>query len=246
MKKKHNSQADKGFLWIYGQHAVEAALANPNRQKGKIRSVRPLPDSQTHGVAVEIVSKPELDSLCPEGAVHQGIAMQVKPLAPVFLDDVLKEKRQREVLLILDQVTDPHNIGAILRSAAAFNASAVLLADAHAPEETPTLVKSSCGGIEVVPLIRVSNLARAMETLKKNGFWILGLDGKAKKSVFEEKLPDKTAFVLGSEGEGLRRLTEENCDLLIKLPISPKMESLNVSNAAAIALYEFSRQKASV
>lgn len=117
MKKKHNSQADKGFLWIYGQHAVEAALANPNRQKGKIRSVRPLPDSQTHGVAVEIVSKPELDSLCPEGAVHQGIAMQVKPLAPVFLDDVLKEKRQREVLLILDQVTDPHNIGAILRSA---------------------------------------------------------------------------------------------------------------------------------
>ena len=246
MKKKHTSPMEKGFLWIYGQHAVEAALANPSRKKIKIKSVRPLSDSLTHNIPVEIVPRQDLDFLCSEEAVHQGIAMQVAPLEPVFLDDILNKNNNKEVLLILDQVTDPHNIGAILRSAAAFNASAVILADAHAPEETPALVKSSCGGIEIVPLIRVPNLARAMETLKKNGFWILGLDGKAQKSISEEKLPDKTAFVLGSEGDGLRRLTEENCDLLIKLPISPKMESLNVSNAAAIALFEFNRQKASV
>ena len=246
MKKKHNSSTERSFLWIYGQHAVEAALANPNRRKIKIKSVRPVPNSLAQDIPVEIVSKQTLDLLCSESAVHQGIALQALPLAPVSLESVSEKNVSKDVILILDQVTDPHNIGAILRSAAAFNASAIILADAHAPEETPALVKASCGGIEVVPLIRVSNLVRAIETLKKNGFWILGLDGKAKRSISEEKLPDKTAFVLGSEGEGLRRLTEENCDLLIKLPISKRMESLNVSNAAAIALYEFNRQKTSL
>ena len=142
---------------------------------------------------------------------------------------------------MLDQVTDPHNIGAILRSAAAFEAAAVILPDANAPEESGTLAKSACGGLEIVPLIRVPNLVRAIETLKKVGFWVIGLDGSAKKTMAQDKLPAKTVFILGSEGDGLRRLTAENCDYMLKLPISDKMESLNVSNAAAIALYEFNR-----
>lgn len=241
MKKNHIIQKENGLFWLYGQHAVEAALLNPIRKKFKIKSVKPLSDSFTRGIPTQIVSRKEIDAICPEGAVHQGIALQVAPLPLKSIDEFLSESRKQDVLLILDQVTDPHNIGAILRSAVAFDASAVIIADSHAPQETATLVKSSCGGIEIIPLIRVLNLVRAMELIKKNGYWILGLDGKAKGTISQGKLPEKTAFVLGSEGDGLRRLTEENCDTLIKLPISPKMESLNVSNAGAIALYEYRR-----
>lgn len=246
MKKNQSSHKENALFWLYGQHAVEAAIQNPIRKKFKIKSIKPLPDSFTQGISAQVVSRNEIDSLCPEGAVHQGIVLQVAPLPLKNIDEFLSENKKQDVILILDQVTDPHNIGAILRSAAAFDASAVIVADSHAPQETATLVKSSCGGIEVVPLIRVPNLARAMELIKKNGYWILGLDGKAKGTVTQGKLPEKTAFVLGSEGDGLRRLTEENCDTLIKLPISPKMESLNVSNAAAIALYEYRRTFPSV
>lgn len=246
MKKNYPSHKENGLFWLYGQHAVEAALQNPIRKKIKIKSVKPLLDSFTQHIPTQIVSRAEIEALCPEGAVHQGIALQVAPLPLKNIEEILSENKKQDVLLILDQVTDPHNIGAILRSAAAFDASAVIIADSHAPQETSTLVKSSCGGIEIVPLIRVPNLARAMELIKKNGYWILGLDGKAKGTITQGKLPEKTAFVLGSEGSGLRRLTEENCDTLIKLPISPKMESLNVSNAAAIALYEYRRVFSSV
>ena len=143
----------------------------------------------------------------------------------------------------MDQVTDPHNIGAILRSAAAFDAMAVVIPDAGAPEESAVLAKSACGALEIVPLIRVTNLARSMQQLKDAGFWCLGLDGYAKEYISDKKLPARTAFILGSEGDGMRRLTAENCDYTIKLPMSDKMESLNVSNAAAVALYEFYRQK---
>lgn len=241
MKKNQSSHKENALFWLYGQHAVEEAIKNPIRKKFKIKSVKPLSVSFTQGIPAQVVSRNEIDSLCPENAVHQGIVLQVAPLPLKNIDEFLSENKKQDVILILDQVTDPHNIGAILRSAAAFDASAVIVADSHAPQETATLVKSSCGGIEVVPLIRVPNLARAMELIKKNGYWILGLDGKAKGTITQGKLPEKTAFVLGSEGDGLRRLTEENCDTLIKLPISHKMESLNVSNAAAIALYEYRR-----
>ncbi len=233
-----------GTLWLYGHHAVVAALQNPSRDKLLLKMTKEamLPESVIGKVQAQVVSRQEIDSLAGVGAVHQGLALQVKPLAPMALDEVIADVPQKAVVLILDQVTDPHNIGAILRSAAAFNALAVILPDAGAPEESATLAKSACGALEIVPLIRVTNLARAMQQLKDAGFWCLGLDGYAKEFISDKKLPAKTAFVLGSEGDGMRRLTAENCDYTIKLPISDKMESLNVSNAAAVALYEFYRQ----
>ncbi len=145
-------------------------------------------------------------------------------------------------VLLLDQVTDPHNVGAILRSAAAFDVGAVIVTDRNAPQESGVMAKAASGALEVVPLIAVTNLVQAIETLKKSGYWIAGLDGAARKAIHEAKLDNKTALVLGAEGAGLRRLTTEHCDFLVKLPISDKMESLNVSNAAAVAMYELYRR----
>ena len=234
-----------GNLWLYGHHAVVEALKNPNRQKTMLKMTKEsvLPDNIIGAVAHQIVSRQEIDSLIGPNAVHQGLALQVKPLPQQTLDDVIDNVPDKAVVLILDQVTDPHNIGAILRSAAAFDALAVILPDACAPEENATLAKSACGALEIVPLVRVTNLVRAMQQLKDAGFWCLGLDGYAHEFISDKKLPARTAFILGSEGDGMRRLTAENCDYTIKLPISEKMESLNVSNAAAVALYEFYRQR---
>jgi len=234
-----------GNLWLYGHHAVVAALQNPNREKIQLKMTKEsvLPDKIIGKTNAGIVSRQEIDSLTGQNAVHQGLALQVKPLPQKTLDEVLQKIPDKAVILILDQVTDPHNIGAILRSAAAFDAVAVVIPDAGAPEESAVLAKSACGALEIVPLVRVTNLARAMQQLKDEGFWCLGLDGYAKEYISDKKLPARTAFVLGSEGEGMRRLTAEKCDYTIKLPMSDKMESLNVSNAAAVALYEFYRQK---
>jgi len=239
MKKSKNN----GTLWLFGHHPVVAALQNPNRDKLLLKMTKDsaLPSDLIQNVSVQIVPRQEIDALAGPGAVHQGLALQVKPLQEPLLDDILEKVQDKSVVLILDQVTDPHNIGAILRSSAAFNALAVIIPDANAPQESAVLAKSACGALEVVPLIRVTNLVRAMQQLKELGFWCLGLDGYATQLIGDKKLPDKCAFVLGSEGDGMRRLTAENCDYTIKLPISDKMESLNVSNAAAIALYEFNR-----
>lgn len=143
--------------------------------------------------------------------------------------------------MVLDQVTDPHNVGAVLRSAAAFGALAVVVPDRHAPDETGTLAKSASGALERMPLVRVSNLVRALEQLKDGGFWIAGLAAEGTTTLAQAKLSGKTALVLGSEGEGLRRLTREHCDYLVRLPMTDAVESLNVSNAAAVALYELIR-----
>ncbi len=240
---KKNKQ--KSTFWLYGHHVVMAALRNENREKIEIRLTNEsgIDKKLLKNLPVKVVSKQELDSLLPPGAIHQGVALSVKPLEPVYIEDIVRltQSKERSVLLILDQVTDPHNIGAILRSSAAFNADAVILPDANAPEETGTLAKSACGALESIPLVRVANLVRAIQELKDAGYWVLGLDGYATQFITDNKLPNKTVFVLGSEGEGMRRLTAEKCDYTIKLPISDKMESLNVSNAAAIALYEFYR-----
>ena len=242
VNKKSNSN------WIYGHHAVTAALQNPNRKNILIKMTKDcqFDKALAQKTPIQIVSRQEIDSLFNAGVVHQGIALQTSPLPPVSIEDIIEktEAEEKTVILMLDQVTDPHNIGALLRSSAAFGAAAVILSDAGAPEENnSTMAKSACGGLEIVPLVRVSNLARTIERLQKAGFWVLGLDGYAKKLINEDTLPAKTVFVLGSEGDGMRRLTAEKCDYLIKLPISENMESLNVSNAGAIALYEFYRQK---
>ncbi len=240
-RKADNSRS----YWLYGLHAVRAALANPKREVRRLVATHQTleklgEDWQERKLGAETLSPQEIERLLPKDAVHQGAALEVTPLPERSLEEYLAHATPQKPLLLLDQVTDPHNVGAILRSAAAFDVGAVIVTRDHAPQESATLAKASSGGIEIVPMITVTNLTQCMETLKKNGYWCVGLDGQAKQTLAEAKLDHKTALVLGAEGAGLRRLTSERCDLLVRLPISPIMESLNVSNAAAVALYALS------
>ncbi|TXH32222.1 MAG: 23S rRNA (guanosine(2251)-2'-O)-methyltransferase RlmB [Rhodospirillaceae bacterium] len=247
----------QGPYWLFGHHAVSAALANPRRRIQRLVHLSgeaPLEGSLADGSLAdqdpdrilppwEPIDRPVLERLLPEGAVHQGIAARVAPLPEIDLYEIcdLAQSRQEVRLLILDQVTDPHNVGAILRSAAAFGALAVILTERHAAPETGTLAKAASGALEVVPLVRVGNLARAMEQLKEAGFWLAGLAAEGRSDLAGAKLSGKVGLVLGAEGPGLRRLTRDHCDLLVRLPTSGPISHLNVSNAAAVALYELVR-----
>lgn len=230
---------------LYGKHAALAALANPMRKIKRVMVTKNTRDELGDKVFsavknIQIMDAKKLDDILPREAVHQGIALECDAINQPQLQEFLAANNNKP-LLVLDQVSDPHNVGAILRSAAAFDAGAVIATDRNAPQESGVMAKSASGALEIMPLISVGNLAQAIEHLKKAGYWIYGLDGEAKQTIAEAKLDKKTALVLGAEGRGLRRLTAERCDGLIRLPISPKMESLNVSNAAAVALYELSR-----
>jgi 23S rRNA (guanosine2251-2'-O)-methyltransferase len=225
--------------WLYGVHAVRAALANPARICHRLllteeaaRDWRPIGK-----VRAEVVERMTIDSVLPNGTVHQGVALLAEPLEEVGLEDVLFGAADNAILVLLDQVTDPHNVGAILRSSAVFGAAAVIQTDRHAAAATATLAKSASGALEQVPLVRVVNLARAIKQLQDAGYWVVGLDGQAQRTVAEALRPGKVALVLGAEGDGLRRLTIENCDDLGRLPSAGDFASLNVSNAAAVALY---------
>jgi len=228
--------------YLFGKHAVLAALENPARKCRRVlMTVQTKKEMGEFGkIPVSIVEASHLHSLLPPGTVHQGIALEVEPLEQPTIHDILDEADRP--IVVLDQVTDPHNVGAILRSAAAFDAAAVIVTDRHAPQESGVMAKAASGAMETVPLVTVGNLSQALEILKKAGYWIAGLNGAAEQTIDEAKLDAKTALVLGAEGEGMRRLTTERCDFLVKLPMSDKMESLNVSNAAAVALYELYRK----
>jgi 23S rRNA (guanosine2251-2'-O)-methyltransferase len=250
-RKQHQSGSKSGpkpqggqgkSYWLYGLHAVKAALTNKRRVIRRAVATsgaleRLAAGFEERNIQPKLVSAHEVGALVGADAVHQGVALEVQMLPDVALEDVLASLKEAKPLILLDQVTDPHNVGAILRSAAAFGAGAVISPRDHAPQETAVMAKASSGGIEIVPLVTVTNLAQCMETLKKHDYWCVGLEGEAKQTITQAKLSRKTALVMGTEGKGLRRLTAERCDLLVKLPISPQMESLNVSNAAAIALY---------
>ncbi|HLJ62558.1 MAG TPA: 23S rRNA (guanosine(2251)-2'-O)-methyltransferase RlmB [Stellaceae bacterium] len=239
--------------WIYGRHAVAAALANPARSARRVvalgesaeglKALLATARARVPPSGVEILERRFLEALLPPGAVHQGVALAVEPLPAPDLEEILRalEKTKREVILILDQVTDPHNIGAILRSAAAFSARAVITLEHGAPPVTGVLAKAASGALETVALLRVTNLARALDRLKEEGFWCVGLEEEGTQVLAALDLPPLIALVLGGEGSGLRRLTRERCDFLARLPTAPDFPSLNVSNAAAIALYELAR-----
>lgn len=231
--------------WIYGRHAVIAALNNPRRAPGRLVATQEaaarlradLPDA-----APEILNRADIDALLPDLAVHQGIALSVSPPAPVPLEELLADSTT-QTIVVLDQVTDPHNVGAVLRSAAAFGAAAVVVHDRSAPPSAGALSKAASGALDLVPLIRVPNLARALEQIASAGFWSIGFDGDATASLTEVPLDHRIALVLGAEGSGLRRLTRDACDHLVRIPTPGALATLNVSNAAAIALYETARRR---
>lgn len=232
--------------WIWGWHAVEAALANPRRAApvrllASSERARQIEHRFGRPKTLEIVEPQVIAQTLPQGAVHQGVALRPGALEDVGLDDF--PGGPGAVLLMLDQVTDPQNVGAILRSAAAFGAQGVILQDRHAPKLTGALAKAAAGAVEKLPVARVVNLSRALEQLSDAGWRTVGLTGAAERPLAEALDGRPTVLVLGSEGEGLRRLVSEHCDELAKIPMPGGFESLNVSAAAAVALYEAARPR---
>lgn len=235
-----SGRASSGAVRFWGRHAVEAALKNPDRRHRKLWATREgiasLDGELPADFPIEYAQGADLGRLVARDAPHQGLVLDCDALPDLWLEDVLEGSPARP-LLVLDQVTDPHNVGAIMRSAAAFNACAIVTQDRHAPPESGTLAKSASGALEIVPWVRVVNLARALEDIAEAGYWRIGLDGSAKLTLAEAIPAGPVALVLGAEGEGMRHNVMQHCDALARLPINEAMESLNVSNAAAIALY---------
>ena len=239
-------------LFLYGRHAVTAAIYNFRRKISTLYATRETADelkkicldAQRDPQLIKIVERRDIDKLLPADAVHQGFAAAVKELETYTLEDIcdLAETKQNCHILILDQVTDPQNIGAIIRSCVAFDTLALIVQDKNSPTESGAMAKASAGMIECLPLVRVTNLSRATESLKKAGFWIVGMDGYATTTIDKLNTSGKIAIIMGSEGKGMRRLVEESCDTTVRLPISEKVESLNVATAAAIALYELNKR----
>jgi 23S rRNA (guanosine2251-2'-O)-methyltransferase len=238
-KKSHQSHGTANRPRFWGKHAVAAALDNPDRKVLRAWTTREAAGFMRFpkDVQVTLAEASDLGRLVPNDAPHQGVVVEVEPLDEAWLDDVLAEAPERAILLVLDQVTDPHNVGAILRSAAAFGAVAIVTQDRHSPPESGALAKAASGALERVPWVRVVNLARALEQIGEAGFWRIGLAGDAEADLKDALGSLRVALVLGAEGPGLRQNSREHCDALAKLPISESIESLNVSNAAAIALY---------
>ncbi len=237
-------------LWLYGEHAVLAALGNPRRRVHRLVLSRAAAKSHereigarldTRRTAIEVRVEPNREAfsaLLPDAAVHQGLAAEVSPLAQPGLADLeTGPEGRRSLLVLLDQVTDPQNVGAILRSASAFGALAVLAPERNAADETGALAKAASGALEAIPYIRVVNLVRTLEQLKDQGYWCLGLGAEAGETIDRVTPGNRVALVLGAEGSGLRRLTREHCDFLARLPTRGPVDQLNVSNAAAVALY---------
>ena len=222
-------------LRIYGLHSVAAALKNPDRIVHRLLATRNALQrlGTSRGPEPEIVEPRALDRLVGADAVHQGVVVEVEPLA----DRALTELRDSDLVLVLDQVTDPHNVGAILRSAVAMGAGAVIVTSRHAPGETAVLAKAASGALESVPLIRVRNLAEAIETLRNEGFRTIGLDSDGAQDLPEAVSGSRIALVLGAEGKGLRQRTRDTVDALARIDVPGAIRSLNVSNAAVLSLY---------
>lgn len=258
--------AGGGRLWLYGRHAVEAALKNKRRTCHQLLATEEALerlDQAARSRAPEIrrVDRADLDIKLGEHIVHQGIALAVAPLPSLSLEKVAgapagvdlsetadgdSESSQASgaataTVLVLDRVNDPQNLGAILRSAVAFGVRAVIVPHRQSAELGGATAKAASGALDMIPIIEVTNLSRTLEALKELGYWRAGLDGRADQTLDEAPKFEKLALVLGAEGSGIRRLVAEHCDLLLKLPISDKMESLNVSVASGIALYALSR-----
>lgn len=246
--KKHAAHRDRkgpdddGVVRLFGIHAVEAALNNPARQVRRLmltdNAERRLADALGRlKPAVERVSPRDLDRLLGADTVHQGALLETGELPEPDLQDLAERAHRQGPIIVLDQVTDPHNVGAVLRSAAAFGAAGLVMTRRNSPPLGGVLAKSASGALEVMPVALAQNLARTLGALKEQGFTVLGLDGEAGTTIEQEELTGAVAFVLGAEGKGLRQLTKETCDRLVAISTRGPLGSLNVSNAAAVALH---------
>jgi 23S rRNA (guanosine2251-2'-O)-methyltransferase len=236
-------------LWLYGRHAVEAALANPGRSCHRLLATAEAlaalgGTARRPGLETLTVEREEIERRLGAGAVHQGLALSVAPLPRLELKRACAPEPGRNLVLLLDQVTDPHNVGAILRSAAAFEVRALVLPARGSAELGGVAARAAAGALDVVPVVEVVNLARALDDLAALGYWRIALDGEAAATL--DEVPDNRNLVLalGAEGSGLRRLVAEHCDFAARLPIAPAVESLNVSVACGIALYALARREA--
>ena len=222
---------------IYGFHSVSAALRAPRRELIRLYATpaaaeRLRIEIAARGVETVIVGNDEIALRAPREAVHQGVLLEARPLAPIDISEL----PERGLIVVLDQITDPHNVGAILRSAAAFAVDALVTTERHTPEFAGALAKSASGGLEHVAICSVTNLARAMGEIGAMGYWRVGLDSEGPQTLEASDLSRPLALVLGAEGKGLRRLTRENCDIMARLDMPGAIKSLNVSNACAVAL----------
>lgn len=235
---------------IFGLHAVREAWLNPRRyihalylsEQAEVLFGPAMDLASQRGLErpePRILSKDEFDRLLGRDAVHQGVALSAAPLEEAFIQDIISigAEKDRAVILVLDQVTDPHNVGAILRSACAFGADGVVMQRRHAPELEGVLAKTASGAVEHLAVAYETNLSRTLETLTDAGYVAIGLDEHAEKSLSSIEIPQKAVLVLGAEGDGMRRLVREHCQVLVTLPTHAPIASLNVSNAAAVALY---------
>ncbi len=244
-KERGRKAEAKETVWLFGLHAVRDALANPAREKLRLVVTKNAFDKleaaiAEAGIAPEIVDPRRFDVPIDEGSVHQGAAMEVRPLNWGKLADLAISGAGEPLLVLLDRVTDPHNVGAILRSAEVFGARAVIAPRHHSAPETGALAKTASGALERQPYLKVTNLADAMVELKEMGYTLVGLDGEADMTLAEALVPTRgrpLALVMGAEGPGLRERTRETCDVIARIPYDGAFGSLNVSNAAAVSLY---------
>ena len=249
-KERAKRAAEKETVWLFGLHAVRDALMNPAREKLRLVLTKNAFDKLEQAVAdsgmePEIVDPRKFEVPIDEGSVHQGAALEVKPLNWGSLADVAISGEGAPLVVLLDRVTDPHNVGAVLRSAEVFGARAVIAPRHHSAPETGALAKTASGALERQPYLRVGNLSDAMIELREMGYILLGLDGAAELTVAEAVAQAKgrpIALVMGAEGPGLREKTRETCDHLVRIPFTGGFGSLNVSNAAAVALYAVSQR----
>lgn len=236
----------KENIWIYGKHAVVSAVENPMRKITRImltkdmhNEIKTLKAFRELKVRPEIVDGSRITAVVGKEAIHQGCAVLVSQSDKMdvkMLTKLLKDKK-RSLIIALDHLTDPHNIGAIIRSAVAFGCDGIVTTKDNSGFDNPTVAKSASGGLEHINIVIASNLVMAFKELKEAGYWIIGMDMDTRYDISKIREYDKVVLVMGSEGQGLRRLTIESCDITMKIVMDPKMESLNVSNAAAIAMH---------
>jgi 23S rRNA (guanosine2251-2'-O)-methyltransferase len=237
-----SAPSDDGLVRLFGSHAVEAALQNPRRRALRLLATenaeRRLAEViAAKGVVIDRATPGDLDHLLGTDTVHQGLLLEAEPLPEPSLDDLVEGARTTGPLVLLDHVTDPHNAGAVLRSAAAFGAAGLIMTRRHSPPLNGVLAKAASGALDLVPVLPVQNLAKTMEELKGLGFRLIGLEGTAQAALEDESFVGLSALVLGAEGKGLRELTQQTCDQLVSITTAGALASLNVSNAAAVALH---------